>query len=76
MKFQTKVQVPHYFLVIAITIGQGSMVETFAHMRSPFILSLIRGIDGLVAGTAVMIIVLAGLIISAAPDKYKSDNPQ
>jgi len=39
------------------------MVETFAHMRSPFILSLIRGIDGLVAGTAVMIIVLAGLII-------------
>lgn len=51
------------FLVIAITIGQGSMVETFAHMRSPFILSLIRGIDGLVAGTAVMIIVLAGLII-------------
>lgn len=56
-------QILHYFLVIAITIGQGSMVETFAHMRSPFILSLIRGIDGLVAGTAVMIIVLAGLII-------------
>lgn len=56
-------QILHYFLVIAITVGQGSMVETFAHMRSPFILSLIRGIDGLVAGTAVMIIVLAGLII-------------
>ena len=56
-------QILHYFLVIAITIGQGSMVETFAHMRSPFILSLIRGIDGLVAGIAVMIIVLVGLII-------------
>ena len=63
-------QILHYFLIIAVTIGQGSMVETFAHMRSPFILSLIRGIDGLAAGTAVMVVVLIGLIILTHITKF------
>lgn len=51
-------QVLHYFLIIAMTIGQMSIVETFAHMRSPVLLSFVRGLDGLAAGTAVGIIVL------------------
>lgn len=48
-------QILHYLLILAVTIGQGSMVETFAHMRSPFILSFIRGLDGLAAGTLSMV---------------------
>lgn len=39
-----------FALVIAGTIGLGSMVETFAHMRTPFIMSLYRGLGGLVLG--------------------------
>ena len=38
------------FLVIAATLGQSSMVETFAHMRTPIFMSLMRGIDGLIVG--------------------------
>lgn len=41
-----------FALVIVATIGMGSMVETFAHMRTPFIMSLYRGIGGLVLGGA------------------------
>lgn len=37
-------------LVFAATIGQGSMVETFAHMRTPVYMSLSRGINGVVLG--------------------------
>lgn len=57
-------QVLHYVLIVAVTIGQGSMVETFAHMRSPFILSFIRGLDGLAAGTlAGIFAVLAAVVL-------------
>ncbi|MBR1695893.1 MAG: hypothetical protein IJ709_10925, partial [Selenomonas sp.] len=35
-------------LVLIATIGQGSMVETFAHMRTPFYMSFMRGIGGIV----------------------------
>ena len=37
-------------LVLAATIGQGSMVETFAHMRTPVYMSFMRGIGGIVLG--------------------------
>lgn len=37
------------FIIIG-TIGMGSMVETFAHMRTPFIMSLYRGLGGLWLG--------------------------
>ncbi len=37
------------FVLIA-TIGQGSMVETFAHMRTPFYMSMVRGTDGVMLG--------------------------
>ena len=42
-----------FLLVIAATIGQGSMVETFAHMRTPVYMSLMRGIGGIGLGAVV-----------------------
>ena len=63
-------QILHYFLIIAVTIGQGSMVETFAHMRSPYILSLIRGIDGLAAGSLSLIAALIGVMILVRITKF------
>ena len=39
-----------FALVLVATIGQGSMVETFAHMRTPIFMSLARGVGGLVLG--------------------------
>lgn len=50
-----------FMLVIAGTIGQSSMVETFAHMRTPIFMSFMRGLDGLIPGAiigAVLIVVL------------------
>lgn len=43
-------QILHFLLVLAATIGVGSMVETFAHIRTPFLMSFIRGIDGWLVG--------------------------
>lgn len=54
-------QILHYLFVVAITIGQGSIVETFAHMRSPYILSFVRGVDGLLLGSVTTVIVLVAL---------------
>lgn len=42
-----------FVLVLVATIGQGSMVETFAHMRSPIFMSFVRGIGGIVLGAGV-----------------------
>ena len=50
-----------FMLVMAGTIGQSSMVETFAHMRTPIFMSFMRGLDGLIPGAiigAVLIIIL------------------
>ena len=50
-----------FALVMAATIGQSSMVETFAHMRTPIFMSFMRGIDGLIPGAiigAVLIVFL------------------
>lgn len=63
-------QVLHYLLIVAVTIGQGSMVETFAHMRSPFILSFIRGLDGLAAGTLAGIFAVIGVMILLRLTKF------
>ena len=66
-------QILHYLFILAITIGQGSMVETFAHMRSPFILSFIRGIDGLAAGTVSLLTALVLVIILIHTTKFFGD---
>lgn len=42
-----------FALVLIATIGQGSMVETFAHMRSPVFMSFARGIGGIVLGAGI-----------------------
>ena len=63
-------QILHSFLIVAVTIGQGSMVETFAHMRSPFILSFIRGLDGLAAGTLSMVGALLAVMILVRITKF------
>ena len=42
-----------FALVMAATIGQGSMVETFAHMRTPIMMSVARGIGGIVLGAGI-----------------------
>ncbi|MGN0951146.1 MAG: DUF5693 family protein [Mitsuokella sp.] len=42
-----------FALVLIATIGQGSMVETFAHMRTPIYMSFMRGIGGIVLGAGV-----------------------
>ena len=51
-------QLLHFCFVIAATIGQGSMVETFAHIRTPFVMSFIRGINGWVTGMIIGIILI------------------
>lgn len=63
-------QIFHYLFIMAITIGQGSMVETFAHMRSPFILSFMRGFSGLAMGSLTLLIALIGIIILTHMTKF------
>lgn len=45
-------------LVLAATLGQSSMVETFAHMRTPIFMSFMRGLDGLIVGAVLGIMPL------------------
>ena len=42
-----------FLLVLAATIGQSSMVETFAHMRTPVMMSFTRGVGGLLGGAMI-----------------------
>ena len=60
----------HFLFILAFTIGQGSMIETFAHMRSPFILSLVRGLDGLAAGTGIMVLALLAVAVLLRITKF------
>ncbi|EGO62312.1 hypothetical protein ALO_19097 [Acetonema longum DSM 6540] len=48
-------QLLHFCLVIGATIGQASMVQTFAHLRTPVLMSLYRGADGIVLGAALAV---------------------
>lgn len=43
--------------VCGATIGQGSLVQTFAHMRTPVFMSTIRAIDGWALGIPIGIVV-------------------
>ncbi len=61
-------------LVLIATIGQGSMVETFAHMRTPVFMSFMRGIGGIVLGAgigaiAMMLVQLWQTVISRAKER-------
>lgn len=51
----------HYALVMVATIGQGSLVETFAHLRTPVFMSFVRGLDGMVVGIVFGIVAVIGV---------------
>ncbi|MDF2572759.1 MAG: hypothetical protein K0R55_4363, partial [Sporomusa sp.] len=52
-----------YILVITATIAQGSLVETFAHLRTPVFMSLVRGLDGLVLGAIIGAAAVIGVYV-------------
>jgi hypothetical protein len=54
-------RVLHYALVVVAIIAQGSLVETFAHIRTPVFMSFVRGIDGMVAGIGLGILAVIGV---------------
>lgn len=54
--YQRWPRVAHFALVMIATIGMGSLVETFAHIRTPVLMSFVRGIDGLVLGAVLGVI--------------------
>lgn len=59
--FATARQLPkviHFAFVVAATIGQGSLIQTFAHMRTPILMSLVRALDGLAMGIGIGIFVI------------------
>lgn len=53
----------HFFTVLAAVIGVGSMVETFAHIRTPFIMSFIRGLNGWLTGLVLGILLICAIAI-------------
>lgn len=50
----------HFGMAVAGSIGLASMVETFAHVRSPLFLSFVRGFDGLWPGAILGMIGILG----------------
>lgn len=66
-----------FALVLVATIGQGSMVETFAHMRTPVFMSFARGLGGIAIGAVlgsvaiVFVEIFQALLSRAAKEKEK-----
>lgn len=58
--YQRWPRIAHFALVITATIGLGSLVETFAHIHTPVLMSFVRGIDGLVVGAVFGVIAVGG----------------
>ncbi|WP_378950482.1 DUF5693 family protein [Pelosinus sp. sgz500959] len=54
-------RVIHYALIVVATIGQGSLVETFAHLRTPVFMSFVRGLDGMVVGIVFGVLAVIGV---------------
>ena len=50
-------------LVLGAVIGQGSLVQTFCHMRTPAMMSYIRAADGYLLGSALGIIAVIAVSI-------------
>ncbi len=51
----------HLLFVLGATIGQGSLVQTFAHMRTPVVMSAIRAADGYIAALPFGIAAVIGM---------------
>lgn len=62
-----------FVLALIATIGQSSMVETFCHMRTPFDMSLARGIGGLILGGILGAIFMLALRIYNMIPKHNSN---
>ena len=54
-------QALHFAMVITATIAMGSLVETFAHLRTPILMSVERAFTGLLVGIACGIAAVVGL---------------
>ena len=55
-----------FVLVCGAVIGQGSLVQTFCHMRTPVVMSLIRAVDGYLVGLVfgiVGVVLFAGVFL-------------
>ena len=67
-----------FILSIIATIGQSSMVETFAHMRTPVFMSLMRGIDGVIWGCVLGCVIMGALYlwqyVTSSTDRSNSLN--
>ncbi len=61
-----------FALVMVATIGQSSMVETFAHMRTPIFMSFMRGLDGVLPGALIGIILVLAIIFVSKGVSLKS----
>ena len=62
-----------FMLVVIAAIGQSSMVETFAHMRTPIFMSFMRGIDGLALGAIIGIIPMLAIHFFGKLNLLKSE---
>ena len=49
-----------FVLVCGAVIGQGSLVQTFCHMRTPVVMSFVRALDGYAVGIIFGIISILG----------------
>lgn len=59
------------YAMIIVVIGQLSMVDTFAHIHTPMVLSLIRGLLGLGLGLIVgLVLLLAWYIVERCWDRW------
>ncbi|WP_317423630.1 DUF5693 family protein [uncultured Acidaminococcus sp.] len=60
-------KLPTWFYGMCVTgaaIGQGSAVQTFAHMRSPILMSYVRALDGYGVGLVAGLIALAIFVLA------------
>lgn len=48
----------HFILTLAGVIGISSLVETFCHLRTPVLMSIARGYDGVLLGIAIGIVAI------------------
>lgn len=53
-----------FVLACAAVIGQGSLVQTFCHMRTPVFMSFMRAVDGYVSGALLGIAVVVVLALA------------
>lgn len=61
--YQQWPRLAQFLLIVAATLAQGSLVETFAHLRTPVLMSTIRGLDGLLLGAVIGAAAVIGVYV-------------